>query len=722
MTKYLLAFDTSSRDIIIKLASFAYDGSKLLSVVSKVHPAPRAANTQLLAQIDAALEQAGVKRSELAAVAVGVTLGSYTGVRIGLATAKGISQALGIPLYGLEVDEERLSPDHLLECFGEIYRLQTGDPGAVLPQYTQMSYAEEAEKKEHPSRYSTAADLNLESKDKEGEGKEDAGRDEALSALSLRRLTPFDLDALHQLASEVDYFKWSAQQYADELHSAKSIWLGAFASDSDGQQRLVAYVGANAAVAEAEIVQVSVDARYRKQGIAQKLLALLFEHLHEKASSSLTLEVRKSNSAAQALYKKLGFAQIASREAYYRDPVEDALILRKELRDWSMGQLPVLGATQAELAAVSSEQEALLLGIETSCDETAAAVMRGTELLSDVVASQVVFHARFGGVVPEIASRKHSEAIVAVVEQALFDAGSTRDPDAAPHTTESIEADALADPEAESKIPFFALSAIVVTDKPGLIGALVVGQAYAKGLSWALQIPLYGINHLEGHLYACIIEKGLEDLPSPHLSLIVSGGHTALVYSPAPHSYETLGETLDDAAGEAFDKVAKVLGLGYPGGPILSKLAEQGNAQAIDFPRALIHSKDYAFSLSGLKTAVITYIRQAEEAGGALNIPDVAASFQQAVVDVQVAKAVRAVRETKVEHFIMAGGVAANKVLREALVEALSKEGVSVHIPPFKYCGDNAAMIVRSAVARLQAGDLQALEFDADCSSSGSLD
>jgi len=345
--------------------------------------------------------------------------------------------------------------------------------------------------------------------------------------------------------------------------------------------------------------------------------------------------------------------------------------------------------------------------------------MEGSELLSNIVASQAVFHARFGGVVPEIASRKHSEAIVATVDQAMLDAG----------------------------VSFGALTAIAVTDKPGLIGALVVGQAYAKGLAWALQIPLYGINHLEGHLYACAIDDSrlvgadgatdasaaLDDLPSPHLALIVSGGHTALVYSARPHEYEMLGETLDDAAGEAFDKVAKVLGLGYPGGPILSKLAEQGNPQAIDFPRAMMHSKDYAFSLSGLKTAVITYIRDAEKKGDALNIPDVAASFQQAVVDVQVAKAVRAAREKQVEHFIMAGGVAANKALREALIEALAKEGVQVHIPPFKYCGDNAAMIVRTAVARLRADDqaanaggqsgkyLQPLPLDADCSSSASL-
>jgi len=543
-TKYLLAFDTSSNDIVLNLAHVSDDGSSLQSVSAETFSAPRAANTQLLPHIDAVLAQAGVSKDDLAAVAVGITLGSYTGVRIGIATAKGITHALGIPLFGLPIDEEKLSPDYLLDCFMQNYATQTGDPSDVLPLYTMMSYAEEAEKKQHPARYD--APLN--------------------------------------------------------------------------------------------------------------------------------------GAPAQSHSKKSG-GTIHSFIEEYKAKTSD---------------------TQDYCSAKKDTTSSLLLGIETSCDETAAAVMEGTQLLSNVVASQAVFHARFGGVVPEIASRKHSEAIVATVDQAMMDA----------------------------HVPLSALTGIAVTDRPGLIGALVVGQAYAKGLAWALQIPLYGINHLEGHLYACAIDdgiqSGLDDLPSPHLALIVSGGHTTLAYSPNPHEYETLGETLDDAAGEAFDKVAKVLGLGYPGGPILSKLADQGDPYAIDFPRAMIHSKDYAFSLSGLKTAVITYIREAEQKGDALNIPDVAASFQQAVVDVQVAKAVRAAREKQVGHFIMAGGVAANKVLREALVEALAAEGVQVHIPPFKYCGDNAAMIVRTAAARLQSSQqgqqpLQPLPLDADCSSSASL-
>ncbi|MCL2403789.1 MAG: tRNA (adenosine(37)-N6)-threonylcarbamoyltransferase complex dimerization subunit type 1 TsaB, partial [Coriobacteriia bacterium] len=552
MSKYLLAFDTSSNDIVINLASFAYDEQKLLSVVAKIHPAPRAANTQLLTHIDAALTQAGVSRNELAAVAIGTTLGSYTGVRIGVATAKGIAQALGIPLYGLTIDEEQLSPDHLLDCFEQAYPYQTGDPGTVLPRYTQLSYAEEAEKKQHPARYENNRGNNDEQdcshsgnyRSAGGVDTTDSELHSATLAVTLRALTPYDLDALYVLAGEVSYFNWLKQQYADELQSTKNLWLGAFSPAKDGQQELIGYIGTNTAVAEAEILQVSVHPERRKQGIAGRLFDLLFEQLQEKRAESLSLEVRKSNVAAQSLYEKLGFEQIADRRDYYTDPVEDAFVYRKPLftarmprEEGGSASRPRLGIyklqnqppAECDDYPHSLSEGSTLLGIETSCDETAVAVMEDTTLLSNVVASQVVFHARFGGVVPEIASRKHSEAIVAAVDQAMMDA----------------------------RLPFSALTGIAVTDRPGLIGALVVGQAYAKGLAWALQLPLYGINHLEGHLYACVVDDAsLDDLPSPHVALIVSGGHTALVYSPRPHEYETLGETLDDAAGEAFDKVA----------------------------------------------------------------------------------------------------------------------------------------------------------------------
>jgi N6-L-threonylcarbamoyladenine synthase len=326
----------------------------------------------------------------------------------------------------------------------------------------------------------------------------------------------------------------------------------------------------------------------------------------------------------------------------------------------------------------------LILAIETSCDETAAAVMRdGRELLSSVIATQVDFHRRFGGVVPEIASRKHTEAIVGVVDEALEQAGMR-----------------LSD-----------LTALAVTHGPGLIGALVVGLAFAKGLSLATGLPLVGVNHLEGHIFANMMND--PSVEPPLVALVVSGGHTSLVHMPSWGTYHTLGSTLDDAAGEAFDKVAKVLGLGYPGGPILGELAEQGDPKAIAFPRAMINTPDYDFSLSGLKTAVINHIRHAREAGREIDVPDLAASFQAAVIDVQVAKTVRAVREHGARTFCLAGGVAANAALREALRSALEPLGVKVSVPPLGLCTDNAAMIAAAAHFRYWRGEFLGLDAEA---------
>jgi N6-L-threonylcarbamoyladenine synthase len=356
----------------------------------------------------------------------------------------------------------------------------------------------------------------------------------------------------------------------------------------------------------------------------------------------------------------------------------------------------------------------LILAIETSCDETAAAIIDGGgRLLANVVASQVDYHARFGGVVPEIASRKHTEAIVGVVETAMEQAG-------------------LAD--------YRQLSAIAVTYAPGLIGALVVGVAYAKGLAWATDLPLVPVNHLEGHIYANRLAlQPIDDQPPaeaaaadgqprptrltlqpnptpPFVIALLSGGHTMLVEVREWGRYQVLGQTLDDAVGEAFDKVAKALGLGYPGGPVISRLALQGDPQAIDFPRALLHSRDLSFSLSGLKTAVISWIRHAEANASQINVADVAASFQQAVIDVQVAKALTACQQARVDTFCLGGGVAANAALRQAYSQGLSPAGIQVHFPPLCVCTDNAAMIAAVAQDRFQRQCFLPLDGDASAS------
>lgn len=333
----------------------------------------------------------------------------------------------------------------------------------------------------------------------------------------------------------------------------------------------------------------------------------------------------------------------------------------------------------------------LILAIESSCDETAAAVIDGGEVLrSDVVATQVDFHARFGGVVPEIASRKHIEAICGVCDEAL---------------------DVAAASLGRSRLRWRDLDAVAVTYAPGLVGALVVGVAFAKGAAWGADIPFIVVNHLEGHLYANKI--GLEDFAPPAVVSLVSGGNTLLVHMADWGDYRVLGATIDDAVGEAFDKVAKALGLGYPGGPVVSKFAAEGDPDAIPFPRAMLHSGDLRFSLSGLKTAVVTYINNERAAGRELNVPDICASFTAAVVDVQVAKARTALRETGAPTFCLGGGVAANPTLRAAYEQMCAEEGVRLVMPPLASCGDNAGMIAEVALDRYRAGAFSPLSTDA---------
>ncbi|MGB2783580.1 MAG: tRNA (adenosine(37)-N6)-threonylcarbamoyltransferase complex transferase subunit TsaD [Atribacterota bacterium] len=326
----------------------------------------------------------------------------------------------------------------------------------------------------------------------------------------------------------------------------------------------------------------------------------------------------------------------------------------------------------------------LIMGIETSCDETAAAIVKdGKKIISNVVASQISIHQKYGGVVPEIASRKHMEYIIPVIDKALDESGEK-----------------ITD-----------LSAIAVTYGPGLIGSLLVGLSVAKAMAYAQNIPLIGVNHLEAHIYANFLEHN--EIKPPFVCLIVSGGHTSLVYIRHFGEYELLGQTKDDAAGEVFDKIAKFLNLGYPGGPIIEKLAKEGDPSSIQFPRPILNDKTYDFSFSGLKTAVIYHIKDLEKRNKNIPVSDILASFQQAIIDVLAEKTIKAALQFKAKQIILAGGVAANTSLRREIKEKANLFNIKVFYPSISLCTDNAAMVASAGYYKFKENKKSSLTLDA---------
>jgi len=333
----------------------------------------------------------------------------------------------------------------------------------------------------------------------------------------------------------------------------------------------------------------------------------------------------------------------------------------------------------------SEKDDIYILALESSCDETAASVNKnGLEVLSNVVSSQVDLHRKFGGVVPEIASRKHLELLLPVIDEALEKAG----------------------------IQFKDLDAVAATYGPGLVGGLLVGLTAAKTISLMLNIPLIGVNHIAGHIYSNFIAN--PDIEKPLICLTISGGHTDLLYFEDLKGYKILGRTKDDAAGEAFDKIARFMGLGYPGGPAIEKAAENGNPDAVDFPRAAMGEQSYDFSFSGLKTAVMNFINNQEQRGVEINKADLAASFQEAVVDSLSAQLLKAVKEYEVKSVVLSGGVAANSRLREVVSKKLKELGLDLYYPPLNLCTDNAAMIGAVAYYQYLDRDFSQLSISAE--------
>ncbi len=777
MNDYVIAFDTANEMISLGLGRLDRTDKTIECVASREVGAFRASNVKLLPEIDALLKGAGVERAQLACVVCGRGPGSFTGVRICMASAKGLAIGLGVPLFGVSTSDslawqqwafgvrgavvvlgdamrkevypvhyrlsdtgvQRLNPDTVMKaavlpewlgdtadqlicgdalkkyadlCEGlgtlasEEGRYPTGaglllaaqaawaeglfdpdscsagDPSALLPVYTRLSDAEEHERIKFAKRDGQPA---------AAEAKDLQSGVQGGSAIRYQPLEASWVPAVAALESQaMGSDAWNEAQVLDELPRADRTWWAAYEvadtrkrTVNAGEAKLVGYAGGWINDGQVQLLKVACDPAYRRHGIAQELLARIALDARDLGAKGMTLEVRASNTGAHAFYQRLGLQSIGKRPRYYSDK-EDALIFEGPLplaeHDVAGMELRLNDAAKSASAAEGGLkiQGKLILAIESSCDETACAIVdeAGT-IVSDVVASQIDFHSRFGGVVPEIASRKHIEAIGGVAIECLAQARErTGNPN----------------------LSWKDLGAVAVTYAPGLVGALVVGLAFAKGLAWACDVPLIGVNHLEGHLYANKI--ACPDIKPPMVVSLVSGGHTMLVHVKDWGSYETMGSTLDDAVGEAFDKVAKAMGLGYPGGPLISALAEKGNPKAVRFPRALMHSGDLQFSLSGLKTSVMTYLQKEKQAGREINQADVAASFQAAVIDVQVAKARTALRQTGAKEFCLGGGVAANPELRHAYENMCSQLGVRLTMPPLSACTDNAAMIALVALDR----------------------
>lgn len=334
---------------------------------------------------------------------------------------------------------------------------------------------------------------------------------------------------------------------------------------------------------------------------------------------------------------------------------------------------------------IKNRPEYLVLGIESSCDETSAAVVRGgREILSNIISSQIDIHKKFGGVVPEVASRKHVEMVDVVIQAALD----------------------------EAKVTLKDIDIVGATYGPGLVGALLVGLSTAKAIAYAAKKKFVGVNHIEGHICADFL--AYKELEPPFVCLVVSGGHTNIIYIKDYGKFEILGRTRDDAAGEAYDKIARSIGLGYPGGPLIDKIAKSGDKDAIHFPRASFNDGSLDFSFSGLKTSVLNYINKAKMEGREVNNADIAASFQEAVVDVLVDRSMTAVLMKKADKIAIAGGVAANSRLREKLTDAGRKQGVNVYFPPPVLCTDNAAMIASAAYFEFLNGNESDIYLNAD--------
>ena len=723
---YALAIDTANEVIALGIGALDAENAQVKCVYSETIEAHRASNTQLVPRIDQALQQVGITRDQIACVVCGRGPGSFTGVRIAMATAKGIAHALGVGLIGVSTLESI--------AWGAWSAGKRGTCAVV---------ADAMRKEVYPVRFALT-EMGVERLEAVAVVKADvaasalaeAGNVDCVAGDGLRKYA----ELFEACAPALDQELWTASG-AGILLALQAAWTADLADPFDAERHnpsftLPVYTRLSDAEENERMNLPKRNPKNLVSGVqgervtykpldARSLDAVVAFDEENPGEDVLRLATTCKTKLVWLAYEEgavVGYACGSVEDAQLM--LDRVLVRLDEGKDLVRGELMArmasdardLGATSydgqpiegllnnrdvagmelqvgGEMVAPQIDDSArpLILALESSCDETAAAIVNGKgEIVASVVASQIDFHARFGGVVPEIASRKHIEAICGVCDVCFEQAA------------------------AQLGVPALSwenLDSVAVTYTPGLVGALVVGVAFAKGAAWAAGKSFIGVNHLEGHLYANKI--GTPDLQPPLVASLVSGGNTMLVHVKDWGNYVTLGTTLDDAVGEAFDKVAKALGLGYPGGPAISRFAAEGNPKAIAFPRAMLHSGDLQFSLSGLKTAVITYIHGEEDAGRELNIPDIAASFQAAVVDVQVAKAKTALEMTGAKEFCLGGGVAANPALRAAYTKLCNKMGVRLTLPPMSVCGDNAAMIALVALDRYNQGKFFDLSTDA---------
>lgn len=754
-----LTIDSSNEKVILGIGKLNSSTFEIELIDERVIDSMRASNQKLLPEIDKQFRTYGLGPDDIAVVGVGRGPGSFTGVRIALATAKGICSALNIPLYGISTLDAIAENLRLNEVFGEVLVVADAMRGEVYPVFYDVNENEIVRKNadsvakpaafletledssntiacgdglvKHRALFESKFDLleaslwyssgrsmlSLLSKQMKQSAnalsvfEHDAGlilpvytrlsdaeeneltkiksnnvkdlvtgvQGEGANHVTVRPVELSDAAAMAALENEsFDSDAWSEKSFVSDISSDGRIWLKAVAGDM-----LVGYVGASYSGDTADVLKICVSQNCRKQGIGKKLMHSAFELLRNLGVSTALLEVRESNLPAQALYSSLGFEKVCIRKSFYGN--ENGITFSVDITNFANIEDFVV----AESATFEDEQRPLIFAIESSCDETAGAIVDGScDVLSSVVSSSAKFHARFGGVVPEIASRKHIEVISQVAQETLRLANMQN---------------------------YDEIDAIAVTTHPGLVGSLVVGQAFAKGVAWAANKPLVFIDHLEGHLFANKLCDG--EIKMPCLASLISGGNTTLVLVKDWGDYEVVGGTIDDAVGEAFDKIARAMGLPYPGGPEISALAKDGIAANVELPRPLLHSHDLRMSLSGLKTAVVLEIERlkSENPDGQLtrqNMCDVCASFEQSICDVQVAKVTEAIKTYHAKTFCFGGGVAANRALRAAFAKLCDDMHVKFCVAPNDVCGDNAVMIGLAAQFEFEQGNAGSLDGD----------